>query len=996
MLPVLNELLVGLVANGLYDLIRRAAEPESAQQKDAATLAVHQALDSLHPLPQDLAEIDENSLEDFLSTPEAQFIVRQIYAADRGGLTEESLRQEFCQIWMVRSSAKDTSSTNAVNALFDYLVELTDQALERAIASGSISAHDAKAARQHRHVRDSLQGIERALEVLGGSKDLDPADIEEFVNSYRRQVAKREGVIVPPALDAARDFPIDALYVPPRFTPPWQGEDDISYTGFASGLYRSVVLGNPGSGKSTLAKKLTTDIATDAITLPTVQAGTVPFLVILRDYGAKKKEGPCSVLDFIRSTVNARYQLEPPATVIEYLLSTNRAVVIFDGLDELLDTTYRAEVSADVQSFASLYPSLPVLVTSREVGYDQAPLPSSTFPSYRLAQFTDEDVFEYARRWFAVGPDVTTNDSAAMADRFMADSSSVADLRSNALMLGLMCNLYKGSGYIPRNRPDVYEACADMLFDRWDRLRQIQVGLNIESHIKSSMQHLAYWIYQDPDLQSGATEDALVKEAADYLQGRRFDNREEAESEAGKFIEFCRGRAWVFTDTGTTPSGDRLYQFTHRTFLEFFAARHLARTHPSPEALLEVLKPHISAKEWDVVAQLSFQIMEKNVDGAADALLNALMPTHPDPTDTAQANRLDFAVRSLTFLVPSPLTARRLADSALELAMGWASHCANPEKSEWASVDHEINPVESVIDLLGANPENLNPIRSSLLQGLRMYLQDPGSGAYAAELGLNLGRRMGRLEHGGDIGQEIVQALVDAEQARLLQLAESESGIACDLVVLERMSVGEFLEHHELQFFFSHRLFWMFPQSGRVPLADLIFGGILWGANTGLSLRFLLDSLEDVGQVLERTPPPWTVVGSHIFAGSAWGFDFRRDTGADRLEDLTSLSPSERFALVAIAATVEEEAQALDKPRGGQDLGDLLARAPDGDTAPVWAVLAPIFRAKVSLSTPEEGRAALESLQLSRTNQQLLEGWLSGSVSLVEVVPLAESEPLGP
>ena len=42
---------------------------------------------------------------------------------------------------------------------------------------------------------------------------------------------------------------------------------------------------------------------------------------------------------------------------------------------------------------------------------------------------------------------------------------------------------------------------------------------------------------------------------------------------AREFVEFCRGRMWVFTDAGTTVSGQRLYGFTHRTFLEYFAAK---------------------------------------------------------------------------------------------------------------------------------------------------------------------------------------------------------------------------------------------------------------------------------------------------------------------------------------------------------------------------------------------------------------------------------------
>ena len=41
-------------------------------------------------------------------------------------------------------------------------------------------------------------------------------------------------------------------------------------------------------------------------------------------------------------------------------------MVIFDGLDELLDTHYRQEIKGDIESFCNLYPTVPVLITSRE------------------------------------------------------------------------------------------------------------------------------------------------------------------------------------------------------------------------------------------------------------------------------------------------------------------------------------------------------------------------------------------------------------------------------------------------------------------------------------------------------------------------------------------------------------------------------------------------------------------------------------------------------
>jgi predicted NACHT family NTPase len=132
-----------------------------------------------------------------------------------------------------------------------------------------------------------------------------------------------------------------------------------------------------------------------------------PILVVLRNYGADKKTHSCSILQFIEATANATYQIQPPPSVFEYLLLNGRAVVLFDSLDELLDTSYRQEISGDIEFFCSLYPSVPVLVTSREVGYEQAPLDERRFELFRLAEFDEEQVRKYARKWFTVDTELT-------------------------------------------------------------------------------------------------------------------------------------------------------------------------------------------------------------------------------------------------------------------------------------------------------------------------------------------------------------------------------------------------------------------------------------------------------------------------------------------------------------------------------------------------------------------------------------------------------------
>ena len=192
----------------------------------------------------------------------------------------------------------------------------------------------------------------------------------------------------------------------------------------------------------------------------------------------------------------------------------------------------------------------------------------------------------------------------------------------------------------------------------------------IESQIKPAMMYLAHWIYSDEALQSGVTERKLVAKAADYLCPKRFEDRDEAEQAAREFIEFCRGRAWVFTDTGTTKEGDGLYQFTHRTFLEYFTACYLVRMYRTPDGLAEVLLPKIAKQEWDVVAQLAFQLQNKTIEDAGDELLSILIEQADKTQEDEAWNLLYFAARCLDFMVPSPRVTRQITTACIKCFIG--------------------------------------------------------------------------------------------------------------------------------------------------------------------------------------------------------------------------------------------------------------------------------------------------------------------------------------
>src|SRR5262249_24545491 len=143
----------------------------------------------------------------------------------------------------------------------------------------------------------------------------------------------------------------------------------------------------------------------------------------------------------------------------------------------LLDTSRRADVTTRVERFGAEYPLAPVLVTSRQVGCDQARLDDRQFTCYRLGRLGDAQVGEFARKWFSQDEERRPGEARSWAEGFLPESGAASDLRTNRLLLSLLCILSRGEGSPPRDRAEVYEQCAMLLFRRWDARRRIRQDL---------------------------------------------------------------------------------------------------------------------------------------------------------------------------------------------------------------------------------------------------------------------------------------------------------------------------------------------------------------------------------------------------------------------------------------------------------------------------------------------------------------------------------------
>jgi predicted NACHT family NTPase len=254
---------------------------------------------------------------------------------------------------------------------------------------------------------------------------------------------------------------------------------------------KAVVLGAPGSGKTMLASYFALMLCETVQSDPTqiglkAEDDYLPVVVRIRDWILQPNMG---LLEYLRSNAEASLACKDlPTGFFEHWLERGRALILLDGLDEVVDEAQRRKVAEQIETFLHQYQHNPAVITSRPAGYRWDFFNLDEFPHYTLESFDDKQVAAFIDHWY----DSRLKDDKAQADRRKADlqkafarNERIRLLAKNPLLLTIITLIHRYQAELPRQRCKLYEKAVETLLTSWDSGKEIKLYSQVLLFLKS-------------------------------------------------------------------------------------------------------------------------------------------------------------------------------------------------------------------------------------------------------------------------------------------------------------------------------------------------------------------------------------------------------------------------------------------------------------------------------------------------------------------------------
>ncbi len=331
---------------------------------------------------------------------------------------------------------------------------------------------------------------------------------------------------------------------------------------------RLVIVGDPGSGKTTLLKHLALKWCRE--NLEKQERMSIPVPIVLRQLADSKK----SIREYI-DVVFEKYEFPNAKKWIEKDLKQGKCRLLLDGYDELATKESHEKVAEEIEKFIRKYKKVPVLVTSRIVGYHDE---LRGFTKAELLEFDDNQIGRFAENWFRQkNPERAKSMLAAITS-----NEQIKMLARNPLMITIIAIIYEEDRKLPERRADLYQRCVEVLLSKWDIQKQLNNKFAADKK-KFILRKLAFYGHTN-------NKRIMTQEEVRTQILKHFPRLALEEKDLTPFLE----EIWQRSSLLRQISMDS-YDFLHLSFQEYFTALELTEREDATDIILN----HLDEPWWE-------------------------------------------------------------------------------------------------------------------------------------------------------------------------------------------------------------------------------------------------------------------------------------------------------------------------------------------------------------------------------------------------------------
>ncbi|GAB4160868.1 MAG: hypothetical protein Fur0046_39820 [Cyanobacteria bacterium J069] len=373
----------------------------------------------------------------------------------------------------------------------------------------------------------------------------------------------------------------------------------------------------------------------------------IPVLLMLRTWrDAIAQPDPPSLPDLITQhhipKLPGGKNLTIPAAWATRLLHSDRALIMFDGFDEVADDQ-RIAVSRWIAEQMQNYDRCTFILTSRPNAYSQDYAAERPQLALKVEPFDEDRREKFVKQWYLAQernavPIASRKDDDVeeTADRRAADLLSqierrqeLADMAKNPLMLSMIAVFHRSrpNSQLPTRRTELYREICGLQLGQRPMAKRIDLLLLVEQSQKI-LQTLALAMTMQE--KTSLAEAELVAHIATQLE------------EMDEAVAPTRWLEQIVQVSELLVKRDEDYEFAHRSFQEYLTAVELVQQNQAGEA--QVLE-HFTAEFWQNTILLYVSLL-RNPSGLIRAACGQGADAIAFAYECCKASRVESAVKA--------------------------------------------------------------------------------------------------------------------------------------------------------------------------------------------------------------------------------------------------------------------------------------------------------------------------------------------------------------